>query len=55
MTSGTDIVDHETNRVEELTQDRLEALTGEARAAYLEGRGMDFATAVAYALAGPTD
>ncbi|HLU52069.1 MAG TPA: adenylate/guanylate cyclase domain-containing protein [Acidimicrobiia bacterium] len=52
-TSGTDIVSHETNRVDDLDLDRLEALTGDAREAYLEGRNMDFAAAVAYALAGP--
>lgn len=55
LSSGTDIVDHAVNRIEELTLDRLESLTGELREAYLEGREMAFEEAVAYALAGPTD
>lgn len=55
MTSGADIVDHEANRIDELAQEKLEALTGDLEAAYLEGRTMGFAEAVAYALAGPTD
>lgn len=55
LSSGADIVDNAVNRIEELTMDRLESLTGELREAYMEGRQMAFPDAVAYALAGPTD
>ncbi|HEX2153042.1 MAG TPA: adenylate/guanylate cyclase domain-containing protein [Acidimicrobiia bacterium] len=53
--SGADIVSHASNRIEELSLERLEALTGPLREAYMEGRAMTYADAVAYALAGPTD
>jgi predicted ATPase len=55
IASGADIVDAEINRVEDLTLDNLEALTGDLREAYLEGSKMGYDEAVAYALAGPRD
>jgi hypothetical protein len=56
ITSGTDIVDYETNQLTAgLKPEILENLTGELADAYQEGRAMDLDTAIAYALAGPTD
>ena len=55
ITSGTDIVDYETNQLAGLKPEELENLTGDLADAYREGRAMDLDTAVAYALAGPTD
>jgi predicted ATPase/class 3 adenylate cyclase len=55
ITSGTEIVRSEINRIEGLEFERLEALAGEEAIPYREGRAMDFDHAVAYALAGPID
>jgi tetratricopeptide (TPR) repeat protein len=55
ITSGTEIVRNELNRIEGLDYDVLEALSGEDAIPYREGRAMSFDSAVAYALAGPTD
>jgi tetratricopeptide (TPR) repeat protein len=56
ITSGTDIVDYETNQLTAgLKPEMLENMTGELADAYQEGRAMDLDTAIAYALAGPTD
>ena len=55
ITSGTDLVSHELNRVAGLDYDTLEALTGDSAVPYREGRAMDFDQAVAYAMAGPVD
>ena len=55
MTSGTDIVDYETNQLTGLRPEELEAMSEEMALAFREGRGMDLDTAIAYALAGPTD
>lgn len=48
--SGTNLVDHEMNRLRGLTFDESEPLTGELAEAYREGTEMDFDRAVAYAL-----
>ncbi|MGH8911407.1 MAG: adenylate/guanylate cyclase domain-containing protein [Acidimicrobiia bacterium] len=55
ISSGTDLVDHDLNRVEGLEFETVEALTGDLAAVYQEGRAMDFDQGVAYTLAGPTD
>lgn len=55
IATGAEIANLEINRVEGLALDELEALTGDLREAYLEGRAMEYDEAVAYALAGPTD
>jgi tetratricopeptide (TPR) repeat protein len=55
IVSGTDIVSYETNQVNGLEFQSLEALSGDLGAAYREGRAMDLDEAVSYALAGPTD
>jgi predicted ATPase/class 3 adenylate cyclase len=55
ITSGTDIVRNELNRIEGLEFETLEVLTGEDAIPYREGRAMSLDQAVAYALAGPTD
>jgi predicted ATPase/class 3 adenylate cyclase len=55
ITSGTEIVMNELNRVEGLDFDTLEALSGEEAIPYREGRAMNLHSAVAYALTGPSD
>ncbi|HSJ84740.1 MAG TPA: adenylate/guanylate cyclase domain-containing protein [Acidimicrobiia bacterium] len=55
LTSGTEIVAAEANRIEGYEFETLEALTGEAAIPYREGRAMSLDQAVAYALEGPTD
>ncbi|HSO50420.1 MAG TPA: tetratricopeptide repeat protein, partial [Acidimicrobiia bacterium] len=55
ITSGTDLVDYETNQVSGLDFESLEALTGDLALAYRNGRAMGFDQAVTYALAGPVD
>jgi hypothetical protein len=55
ISSGTDLVSHELNRVAGLDYETLEALTGDPAIPYREGRALGFDEAVAYALAGPTD
>jgi predicted ATPase len=55
ITSGTEIVRSEINRVEGLEYELLEALTGEDASHYREGQAMSLEQTVAYALAGPTD
>jgi predicted ATPase/class 3 adenylate cyclase len=55
LTSGTEIVEAESNRIEGYEFETLEALTGEASIPYREGRAMSMDQAVAYALRGPTD
>jgi predicted ATPase/class 3 adenylate cyclase len=55
QSAGSEIMDHEATRVEELADERLEALSGDLRDAYVEGADMSFEEAVAYTLAGPTD
>ena len=55
LTSGTEIVEAETNRIEGYEFETLEALTGEAAIPYREGRAMNIDQAVAYALEGPID
>jgi hypothetical protein len=55
LTSGTEIVAAESNRIEGYEFETLEALTGEAAIPYREGRAMSLDQAVAYALGGPTD
>ena len=55
LTSGTEIVAAEANRIEGYEFETLEALTGEAAIPYREGRAMTIDQAVAYALGGPTD
>jgi predicted ATPase/class 3 adenylate cyclase len=55
ISSGTEIVRSEINRVAGLEYETLEALTGEEAIQYREGQAMTLEQAVAYALAGPTD
>jgi tetratricopeptide (TPR) repeat protein len=55
ISSGTDIVRNDLNRIEGLEFETLEALSGEEAIPYREGRAMGFDQAVEYALAGPTD
>lgn len=55
ITSGTEIVRSEINRIEGLDYEVLEALTGEEAIQYREGQSMSLEQTVAYALAGPTD
>lgn len=55
ISSGTEIVLNEMNRIEALDFETMEALTGEEAIPYREGRAMSLESAVAYALAGPTD
>ncbi len=55
ISSGTEIVLNEMNRIESLDFETLEALTGEAAIPYREGRAMSLESAVAYALTGPSD
>ncbi len=55
ITSGTEIVRSEINRIEGLEYEVLEALTGDEAIQYREGQAMSLEHAVAYALAGPTD
>jgi tetratricopeptide (TPR) repeat protein len=55
ITSGTDLVDYETNQVSGLDFESLEALTGDLGVAYRDGRALGFDQAVTYALAGPVD
>jgi hypothetical protein len=55
ITTGTEIVRSELNRIEGLDYDTLEALSGEESIDYREGQAMSLEQAVAYALAGPTD
>ena len=53
ITSGTEIVMNELNRIEGLDFDTLEALLAEEAIPYREGRAMNLESAVAYALTGP--
>ena len=55
ITSGTEIVRSEINRIEGLEFETLEDLSGEEAIPYREGRAMSMESAVAYALTGPTD
>jgi predicted ATPase len=55
ISSGTEIVRSEINRVAGLEYETMEALTGEDAILYREGQAMSLEQAVAYALAGPTD
>jgi tetratricopeptide (TPR) repeat protein len=55
ITSGTEIVRSEINRVEGLEYETLEALTGEDAIHYREGQALTLEQTIAYALAGPTD
>jgi predicted ATPase/class 3 adenylate cyclase len=55
ITSGTEIVRSEINRIPGLEYETLEALSGEEAIHYREGHAMTFEQAVAYGLAGPTD
>jgi hypothetical protein len=55
ITTGTEIVRSELNRIEGLEYETLEALTGEEGIDYREGQAMSLEQAVAYALAGATD
>jgi predicted ATPase/class 3 adenylate cyclase len=55
LTSGTEIVEAESNRIEGFEFETLEALTGEAAIPYREGRAMSLDQAVTYALTGPAD
>ncbi len=55
ITSGTEIVRSEINRIEGLDYEVLEALTGEEAIHYREGQAMSLEQTVSYALAGPTD
>jgi predicted ATPase/class 3 adenylate cyclase len=55
ISSGTEIVLNELNRIEALDYETMEALTGEAAIPYREGRAMSLEAAVAYALTGPAD
>lgn len=55
ITSGTEIVRSDINKIEGLEFETLEALSGEAAIPYREGRAMGFDLAVAYALSGPLD
>jgi predicted ATPase/class 3 adenylate cyclase len=55
ITSGTEIVMNELNRIEGLDFDTLEALSGEEAIPYREGRAMSLEQAVTYALTGPAD
>jgi predicted ATPase/class 3 adenylate cyclase len=55
ISSGTEIVLNELNRIEALDYDMMEALSGEAAIPYREGRAMSLEAAVTYALTGPAD
>jgi predicted ATPase/class 3 adenylate cyclase len=55
ISSGTEIVLNEMNRIEALDYATMEALSGEAAIPYREGRAMSLEAAVAYALTGPSD
>ncbi|HEY7469906.1 MAG TPA: adenylate/guanylate cyclase domain-containing protein, partial [Acidimicrobiia bacterium] len=55
LSSGTEIVRNDLNRIEGLEFEVMEALSGEEAIPYREGRAMGFDQAVQYALAGPTD
>ena len=55
ISSGTEIVLNELNRIEALDYETMEALSGEAAIAYREGKAMSLEAAVAYALTGPAD
>jgi predicted ATPase/class 3 adenylate cyclase len=55
ISSGTEIVLNELNRIEALDFETMEALTGEAAIPYREGRAMSLENAVAYALTGPAE
>ena len=55
ISSGTEIVLNEMNRIEALDYETMEGLTGEAAIPYREGRAMSLEAAVAYALTGPSD
>ena len=55
ISSGTEIVLNELNRIESLDFETMEGLTGEAAIPYREGRAMSLEGAVAYALTGPSD
>jgi tetratricopeptide (TPR) repeat protein len=55
ISSGTEIVRSELNRIEGLDYEELEALTGEDAIHYREGQAMSLEQTVAYALTGPTD
>ena len=55
ITSGTEIVRSEINRIEGLEFETLENLSGEEAIPYREGRAMTLDQAVAYALTGPSD
>ena len=55
ISSGTEIVLNELNRIEALDYETMEAQTGEAAIPYREGRAMSLEAAVAYALTGPAD
>jgi tetratricopeptide (TPR) repeat protein len=55
ITSGTEIVRSEINRIVGLEYETLEALTGEDAIHYREGQAMSLEQTIAYALAGPTD
>lgn len=53
IASGTDLISHAANRVENVDFETLESLDGPLREAYLEGRAMDLTAAVTYALDTP--
>lgn len=55
ITSGVDIVRFDTNQIEGLEFETLEAITGEPAEAYRRGREMAIEEAVEYALDGPID
>ena len=55
ISSGTEIVLNELNRIESLDFETMEGLTGEEAIPYREGRAMSLDSAVAYALTGPSD
>ncbi|MET0565598.1 MAG: adenylate/guanylate cyclase domain-containing protein [Acidimicrobiia bacterium] len=55
ISSGTEIVLNELNRIEALDYETMEALSGEAAIAYREGKAMSLEAAVTYALTGPAD
>jgi tetratricopeptide (TPR) repeat protein len=55
IASGTNLVDHEINRVDGLDYETAEALGGERGEAYRQGCAMEFDDAVAYTLTGPID
>jgi predicted ATPase/class 3 adenylate cyclase len=55
ISSGTEIVRSELNRIEGLDYETLEALTGDDAVYYREGQAMSLEQTIAYALAGPID